>query len=145
MNSTPTSLARKLARAGASALLVACALWAVTAALRSSARSETLRLLAKECHPVWREFESGAFRQGDPLDKLLAAHKPAWQRTLGDVTVCEFHPAPDPAVHLSPVRVTAVRGRLVSALAGSCNGWHTFFDETQSSPNLCALAPPRQN
>ena len=85
------------------------------------------RLMAKECHPVWRDFAARRFESGDSLQALFAAHAPSWQRSLGDITVCEFHPVRKEGVHPSPVRVTAVRGRLVSAEAGSCNWWHTFF------------------
>jgi len=145
MNDTSANRTRTLSKAAALVALVVLVACLAGTGVRTSGRAESLRMMSLECHPVWREFESGAFKQGDSLDALLAAHQPAWQRALGDVTVCEFHPPRDPAVHLSPVRVTAVNGRLVSAIAGSCNWWHTFFDATQDSATLCALAPSRQN
>ena len=135
---------RTLALRLAAGVVVALIVWAVVAGVKAREAASEFRMMAKECHPIWRDFASQRFNPGDSLDALLAAHTPAWKRSLGDVTVCEFRAPRDPAVHPSPVRVTAVRGRLVSAIAGSCNWWHTFFDVTESSPTLCASAPLRK-
>lgn len=103
-------------------------------------------MMAKECHPVWRDFAVRRFSRGDSMEALFTAHTPSWQRSLGDIMVCEFHPVRKAGVHPSPVRVTAVRGRLVSAEAGSCTWWHTFFADfagvAACGPALAASSSP---
>jgi hypothetical protein len=65
--------------------------------------------------PVQRDFANRVFRYGDPVEKLLAAHKPIYRRTDGEKVYFVFRPSEPQGTRGRTVVVIAENSKLVLA------------------------------
>lgn len=64
---------------------------------------------------VQRDFATGVFRAGDPVEKLLAAHKPAFRVSAGNAGVVVFRPPEPDEARGRTVIVLSENGKLKGA------------------------------
>src|SRR5690349_4710944 len=85
--------------------------------------------MARECHPVWRQF---AFRQvgaGDSLVALLKRYPPKRREEFGRYGIYTFHPWESNTIPFTGLTVTSRDGKLLSAGAWSCT-WQRSEEHT---------------
>ena len=88
--------------------------------------------MARECHPVWRQFAFRRFGPGDSLAALLQRHPPKSREEFGRYGIYTFHPWESNAIPFTSLTVTSRDGKLLSAGAGSCT-WQFIFFSTKDA------------
>ncbi len=83
------------------------------------------REMSRECHPVWKDLYWGRIQAGQDVEEVIAATDPVRVERYGEYVRLHYQPA----LSFGGVTITAKRGRLASAWAGSCTWDRTFFNE----------------
>jgi hypothetical protein len=83
--------------------------------------------MARECHPVWRQFAFRRFGPGDSMAALLRRFPPKHREEFGRYGIYTFHPWESNAIPFTGLTVTSRDGKLLSASAGSCTWQFIFF------------------
>jgi hypothetical protein len=84
--------------------------------------------MAAEVHPVWREFALRRFGAGSSAKDLVRLHPTRRAHEFGRYAVYEYDADGDGFMSWSGLVVTARDGKLLSAMAGSCQWKFTFFE-----------------
>jgi hypothetical protein len=84
--------------------------------------------MAAEVHPVWRGFALRRYEAGSSAKELVRLHPPRSAHEFGRYAVYEYDDAGGGFLSWSSLVVTARDGKLLSAMAGSCQWQFTFFE-----------------
>ena len=117
-HTSPGKLTRRLliGIALASAVVAACAF------LRVTRPADILAYvgMARECHPVWRQFAFRRFGTGDSAQKFLQRFPPSRRDEFGRYGVYEYYPGSSNGIWFTGLTVVTRDDRLLSSQAGSC-------------------------
>lgn len=83
------------------------------------------RAMGRECHPAWRELDSGRVAAGQDVEAVISATKPVWVERYGEFVRLHYQEG----LSFTGVTVVAKSGRLAGAAAWSCTWDRMFFDE----------------
>jgi hypothetical protein len=111
-------------------------LWVACIFFRISHRQDVVAYcgMARECHPVWRQFALRCAVAGDSTANLFSRFPPSSRDEFGRYGIYQYYPgSADDGIWFTGLTVTARDGRLIRAEAWSCT-WHfTFFDTPDPS------------
>lgn len=88
--------------------------------------------MARECHPVWREFAWRRFGKGDSAEEFLRRFPPTLSKESGRQGTYQYTKESGYHIPFTGLTVTAWDGRLIRADAWSCTWQFTFFQTSDS-------------
>jgi hypothetical protein len=121
---------RRLQCAGAlAALLIAACVFA-----RVSGPNDLIAYggMARECHPVWREFAWRRFGKGDSAEEFLRRFPPTLSKESGRQGTYQYTKEGGYYIPFTGLTVTSWDGRLIRADAWSCTWQFTFFETSDA-------------
>lgn len=81
--------------------------------------------MSRECHPVWRDLNSGHIAAGQDVEEAIATTRPVSVERYGPFVRLNYQEG----MSFTGVTVTAKNGRLVEAAAWSCTWERVFFQQ----------------
>jgi hypothetical protein len=89
---------------------------------------EAYREMARECHPVWKQFALRQFGPGDSAQRLFQRFPPTRRDEFGRYGVYAYWKGPPDSIPFSSFGVVTRDGKLLGAGAGGCTWKFTFFN-----------------
>ncbi len=130
----PDKSGRRIRRSLQCAGALAAILVAVCVFARVSGPNDLIAYggMARECHPVWREFALRRFGKGDSAEEFLRRFSPSLGKESGRQGTYQYTKAPADHIPFTGLTVTTRDGRLIRADAWSCTWQFTFFETSDA-------------
>lgn len=84
--------------------------------------------MARDCHPVWKEFAWRRFGKGDSVEEFLRRFPPSQREDSGRQGTYHYHKDGGKGMRFTGVTVSSWDGHLIRAQAWSCTWQFTFFE-----------------